>query len=269
MKPVLSLFLRKELRDIRGNAQVWVGYLLLPLIGVGIPIVLLSLLPLDPALPGIDPDFAALFRFAALDPILAGYPEGERVMRLLVREVGAFFLFMPVLLSSMGAAMSIAAEKQQRTLEPILATPVEDREFLLAKLLAAAVPGTLVTWGAGILYALGTVVVSVVRLGYPVFPGLPFAVALLLLVPFAGGIAALIGMRASMRAADVQAAAQMAGLWVIPAALVLIGLLGRPAMRSVPLALVALVLFGFLFWWLFVGTLKRFDREEILVRWRR
>lgn len=269
MKPVLPLFLRKELRDIRGNAQIWVGYLILPLIGVGIPVVLLSLVPLDPAAPGIDPDFVALFRFAALDPALAHFPEGERIIRLLVREVGAFFLFMPVILSSMGAAMSIAAEKQQRTLEPILATPVEDREFLLAKLLAAAVPGTLVTWGAGVLFALGAVIVSLVRLGHPVFPGVPFAVVLLLLVPFAGGIAALIGMRASMRAADVQAAAQMAGLWVIPAAMVLIGLIGRPALRSVPLALVALVVFGLLFWRLFVGTLKRFDREEILVRWRR
>ncbi len=269
MKPALALFLRKELRDIRSNAQVWVGYLILPLIGVGIPVVFLALVPLDPAMPGIDPDFVALFRFATLDPALAGFPEGERVIRLLVREVGVFFLFMPVILSSMGAAMSIAADKQQRTLEPILATPVADREFLLAKLLAAAVPGTLVTWAAGLLFALGAMIVSTVRLGHPVFPGLPFVVALVLLVPLAGGIAALIGMRASMRAADVQAAAQMAGLWVVPAAIILIGLIGRPALRSVPFALIALVLFGLVFWRLFVGTLKRFDREEILVRWRR
>ncbi|MHB1327199.1 MAG: ABC transporter permease subunit [Gemmatimonadales bacterium] len=269
MKPVLALFLRKELRDIRSNAQVWIGYLILPLIGVGIPLVFLAVVPLDSTTPGMDPDFVTLFRFATLDPALAAYPEGERVIRLLMREVGVFFLFMPVILSSMGAAMSIAADKQQRTLEPILATPVEDREFLLAKLLAAAVPGTLVTWAAGLLFALGATIVSTLRLGHAAYPGIPFAVALVLLVPLAGGIAALIGMRASMRAADVQAAAQMAGLWVIPAAIVLIGLVGRPALRNPLLALIALVVFGLVFWRLFVGTLKRFDREEILVRWRR
>ncbi len=34
---IVLLFLRREVRDIRGNARVWPLYLILPVIGIGLP----------------------------------------------------------------------------------------------------------------------------------------------------------------------------------------------------------------------------------------
>src|SRR2546427_7686409 len=82
--------------------------------------------------------------------------------RYMLRNSFAILLLVPVALSSTSAAFSIVGEKQQRTLEPILATPITDRQFLLGKLIAATVPTIVMTW----LTALVTVsVVDVVTHG--------------------------------------------------------------------------------------------------------
>ncbi|MBC7897146.1 MAG: ABC transporter permease [Cytophagaceae bacterium] len=265
-RDVLFTFLRKEVRDLRGNAQVWPGYLILPLLAVALPVVMLAFVPFN-APASLDPDLEMLLRLAGRDPLLAAYPQGERLARLMVRETGALFLIMPVILSGMSAALAIVAEKQQRTLEPILATPVSDRMLLLAKLLAAVGPAVVVTWIAAILNVIGVAVVSSMRLGTVILPGGAWLLAVLVLAPLCGVAAALVGMRASMRSKDVQAAVQVAGLWVVPAGLVLVGLVGRPALRSLVAGVVASVLVAALDWWLFRRNERRFEREEILTQW--
>ncbi|MGE0442026.1 MAG: ABC transporter permease subunit [Gemmatimonadales bacterium] len=267
MTDLLAIFLRKELRDLRANPQVLPGYLLLPAVAVLLPVILLAVVPLDPGVTDAGGGVADLFRLADLDPALAGFPPRERMIRLAIREFGAFFLLIPVILSSMSAALSVAAEKQQRTLEPLLATPIDDRTFLLAKLVAAVGPAIVVTWGAALVEAAGVGIVTAVRIGTTVLPGWPYLVAIVLVVPLGGIVAALVGMLVSVRAPDVQAAIQSAGLWVVPAALVLIGSVGRPAFRGVLIALiVALVLAGAAAA-LFRRLRRRFEREEILTRW--
>jgi ABC-type Na+ efflux pump permease subunit len=57
----------------------------------------------------------------------------EAITRFFLRSLVSFYLLLPVGLSSMSAAFSVVAEKQQRTLEPILATPITDLEFLIGK----------------------------------------------------------------------------------------------------------------------------------------
>jgi len=264
--PVLGLFLRKELRDLRGNPQVYPGYLLLPLIAILLPAVFVALLPTDPARM-LDPDLQTLLRFATRDPLLAAYPEGQRLVRLIIRDVGAFFLLMPVMLSAMSAALAIAAEKQQRTLEPILATTLSDREFLLAKLIAALGPAVLVTWGSALLYLVVIAAVTAIRHGTMMLPGWTFLPSIVLLAPLAGAAAALMGMRASARARDVQSAVQTATLWVVPAGIALAAVAGRAAMRSPLTALIGAVVLAGVSLWLFRGNLVRFRREEILTRW--
>ena len=265
--PVLAIFLRKELRDIRRNPQVIPGYVLLPVIAIALPAIFVAVVPTAMG-PGIDPDFVSLLRLATRDPQLSRFPESERLARLIVRELGAFFLLMPVLLASLSAAISIAGEKQQRTLEPILATPMSDRELLVAKLIASVLPGMVVTWGAAVVHAVVIGIVSAIRFGHPILPGIGFLVSVGLLAPAAAVAAALVGMRASIRAVDTQTAVQTATLWVRPIAIAVIGLAGRIAVRSALGGVLAAVVVGAAGAWIFRGNLARFEREEILTRWK-
>lgn len=265
---VLLLFLRKEVRDVRDNPQVLPGYLLLPAIAVGLPALFLALLPMDPVTAAAsDPDVATLLRFASRDPLVAQFPEHERIARIIVRDAGVFFLLMPIILSSLSAALSIAIEKQQRTLEPILATPVSDRALLLAKLIGAVGPAIAVTWVSAALSVVLTSAITSWRYGTAFTPGSAFFIVAAVLAPLGGAAAALAGIRVSLGARDVQSAVQTTSLWVLPAGIVVVVLFGRAALLG-PLVAVAMCLAaGLLVWWLYRRALARFDREEILTRW--
>ena len=62
-------------------------------------------------------------------------------------DLTLFYLLMPIVLGQC-RALALVREKEQRTLEPILATLIRDRDLLLAKLVAAVIPALLITWAA-------------------------------------------------------------------------------------------------------------------------
>jgi ABC-2 type transport system permease protein len=149
-RETLLLFLRKELSDLRSNRQVWPAYMLLPLVAILLPLLMLALLPvlLQQAQTGQDAALTMLLETVARDSSLRGSTMEERLARLLMRDLAMFYLLMPIVLSASAAALALVREKEQRTLEPILATPIRDRDLLLAKLVASVVPALLITWAA-------------------------------------------------------------------------------------------------------------------------
>lgn len=268
-REVLLLFLRKELRDVRGNKQVWPAYFLLPLLAICLPILLLALLPLlvDPAKTN-DPAVTMLLESLAHDPTLVGATIPERMARLLLRDLVVFYLLMPVVLASSAAALALVREKEQRTLEPILATPLRDRDLLLAKLFASVGPAMLVSWGTALVGMLTGLIGGYLRLQVFIFPTVGNIVGLLLLSPALTVFAALAGLRVSARFTDVPGAMQFTGLVVVPLTLVVVAVLGRPTMAYPLVGVVGALLIGLAAAGLFASNVRRFRREEILTKWR-
>src|SRR5262249_34903709 len=58
-----------------------------------------------------------------------------------------FMLAIPAIVPATLAALSVAGERQQGPLEPVLTTPVRREEFLLGKALAALAPSLTVSYG--------------------------------------------------------------------------------------------------------------------------
>src|SRR5882757_6926151 len=65
------------------------------------------------------------------------------------------FLVLPIFLPIVLAAQSIGGERERRTLEPLLATPVSTLGIIVGKSLAALVPALAITWLAAALFCLG------------------------------------------------------------------------------------------------------------------
>lgn len=266
---MLWLFARKEFRDLRSNRQLWPAYLLLPAVAVLLPVLFLALLPLlGDVSAGRDPGVEMLLQTVEHDPTLRGATIAERVARLLLRDLGIFYLLMAVVLSSGAAAMALVREKEQRTLEPILATPIRDRDLLLAKLLAALGPALLVTWGSAVVGSLAGMAAGIWRTGKVIVPTAGNLVSWGLLAPALAALAALAGLRASARFTDVPGAMQYTGLVVVPISLIFVAVLGRPAMASPLVGLIGSVVVGLLALCLFNANARRFNREEILTKWK-
>jgi len=178
------------------------------------------------------------------------------------------YLLMPMILAAGSSALTIVREKEQRTLEPILATPIGDVQLLWAKLFAVLGAPVLVTWATGLLGLLVTVVASRLLIDVVIGPTGGNLVALFVLGPVLAGGAGLAGIGVSMRLTDSQAANQFVGLVIVPVALVVVALFGRPAMTSPLVGLAEAVAGVGVCALLFRRALGRLRREDLLTRWR-
>ena len=64
------------------------------------------------------------------------------------------FMIIPVMVSSIITANSVVGEKERKTLETLLYTPISNREFIAAKLFGSVLPGYIPTVAGFIFYFL-------------------------------------------------------------------------------------------------------------------
>ncbi len=267
---LVTLFLTKELRDIHRNRNVVPLYIIMPLLMVVFTIGFTWMVPtiLAMARTQQDPGMLAAIRAARAIPEFAGMPEPEALTRYVLRTLVGFYLLLPTVGAGTAAAFSIVGEKTQRTLEPILATPITDRQLLLGKMLGALVPPIAASWAVALIATIGVDLIGWHRFGETLMPDRFWLVGVLLLGPLLGASATLLTMRLSARMTDAQAANQATALIVMPIFLVVLGVFGRIMVASFTAALVSCAVALAAALYLLQVNLARFRREEILTRWK-
>ncbi len=177
-----------------------------------------------------------------------------------------YFFILPVVIPLSIAAYSIVGEKEQGTLEPLLATPVRDWELFLGKALGPVIPGLILSWAAfGLFLAASAVILKGIPAGVL---SLPWLLSIFALAPFLALFAVFVTMIVSSRTTDVRAAYQFSSLAILPALIPLFVYIGR--LTAVNLVFVGIeagivipldaVTFGI--------AVRLFRREEILTRWK-
>lgn len=177
-----------------------------------------------------------------------------------------YFLILPVMIPVTLAVYSIVGEKEQGTLEPLLATPLSDWELFVGKALVALLPSIGLTWGVFLLFlAAAHVMLGGIPEGVLTAPWL---LSIFVLAPLLALFGVLASMLVSSRTSDPRAAYQFSGLAVVPTLIPLIVYSAR--MTAVNLLLVILeggilVILNVV---LLYVAVRLFRREEILTRWK-
>ncbi len=177
------------------------------------------------------------------------------------------FMMLPVVIPASIASYSIVGEKTAHSLEPILATPITTLELLTGKAIAAAVPAIAATWGAFAIYLVGArLMVSDLIFGYLVAP--MWLIAIFVVSPLLTLMAVSTAIMVSSRATDPRVAEQLSAVVILPLLMLIIG-------QSVGLILidqrVILIMGGavaIIDAVLFYFSVKIFQREAILTRWK-
>lgn len=253
---------RREWAELGRNRVVLVSVIVPPLLFVAFPLAGLY----GGVVPYLAENTPQLEGLRRAIPELGGLDDRQAIEILLLGQSLGLLLLAPVSAALTIASYSIVGEKQQRTLEPLLASPIRSSELLLAKTLAAALPSIGAGWLAySILVVAAAPGLTRTALSYLLGPtGLLLIVVLAPLVALLGvGLAVL----ASARADDPRAAQQLGVLIVLP----LLGLLfaqatgliylGPGVVLAASLA-AALVNVGLL-----AVAARLFEREAILTRW--
>jgi len=256
----VKVIIRKEWSEIFRNKYVLLSITLLPMLLVAIPLVFLYMTG-NPSTPidGVE-DIASAPAFAGMDPRAA-------MQILIIQQFMFYFLMMPLLIPTYIASYSIIGEKQQRTLEPLLATPMTVTELLLGKALSALIPAVGVTWLGYALYVIiARFLTSREVWNYIVSP--IWVWAILLLGPLLGIMAINVGVMVSSRVNDVRVAEQISGMLVLPVVLVGIPLTAAKLLVSTPMFLIGLAAVLAVDVVLLLVAVKLFQRETILTRWK-
>jgi ABC-2 type transport system permease protein len=212
-----------------------------------------------------NPTSAGPVSAPATDPRLVGMTTVQVAQLAIGSLFRMYLLAQPLLIPAMIAAYSIVGEKNNRTLEPLLAAPVRTWQLLLAKSLSAMLPALIVTWISGGIFILEMAIWSSPTVfAQVVTPG--WLIILILTVPVLMMIPVAVTVMISSRFNDPRTTSQVASLIFVVLVLVF-SLFGRslvisPLMSFVITGLLALLGVGFL-----LGATRVFQRENILTRW--
>ena len=229
----VEAILRKELRDLRRSGNVVYAMVVLPLVFLIQPVIQVFTIPSSGS--------STLHHEHAL----------------------IYMLAIPALVPAALAAYAIVGERVQGTLEPLLSTPVQQKELILGKALAVFLPSVVVAYGVFALY------IAIVELFAA--PGVASAIvqapdvaAQIVFTPLLVTWSIWVGMAISARSSDLRTAGQVSILASLPTVAIttLIAFNVIPANFRVALAfgigLLALDRLG----WRVAASL--FDRERLV-----
>jgi ABC-2 type transport system permease protein len=166
------------------------------------------------------------------------------------------------------ASYSIVGEKIEKSLEPLLATPLTDGEILLGKAIAAVLPTLVAMYAGATVFMVGVDAATFGKLSYYYFPNWTFGVMLLVLVPVAVLMSVLYSIIVSSRVNDVRSANSYGILIFLPfLAIYFASEINIISLDRNGFLIIAGILSAIDIALYFVST-KAFQREEILTKWK-
>ena len=200
-------------------------------------------------------------------PYLAGLGPQEAFEVFIINQFLVLFMLAPLFIPLTIASYSVIGEKQLRSLEPLLATPIKTWELLVAKGLSDALPGIVVTWGSYAVFALAArQIVGQTVFGFMTGP--TWLVAFLLVAPLFSLLAVGMAVIASSRTNDPRAAQQLGSVVILPVAALLFAQVAGLVFLNVWLMLALAGVTALVDLGLLVLATRLFRRETILTRWK-
>jgi ABC-2 type transport system permease protein len=196
---------------------------------------------------------------------LAGLDDRQMFFVLmLVYLFAPMYLIVPLMAASVIAADSFAGEKERKTLEALLHSPITIRELLVGKVLSGLIPAVTVSLLSFVLYSVILNAVGWPLMGRIFFPNTMWFILVLWVAPAVSCLGLGISVLVSTRVSTFQEAYQMSGIVVLPVVALMIGQLAGVMFLSSAFAL------GLgLFLWLVDAALlwfgaRVFQREKLL-----
>ena len=208
----------------------------------------------------------ALKQIPGVDGALFSGADSLRVT--LLNPFLVLFQVIPLVVPITIASYSIVGEKQLRTLEPLLATPIKTWELLAAKGLSAAIPGILSTWWGFAMFALVARFVTSDSVYTNLIMSQTWLLAVVLLTPIFTFLAVGLGVLISSKVKDPNSAQQLGSLVILPVIGMLIAQVSGAVQVGVGIVVGIAVGVGILDLLLLVMSVRLFRREEILTGWQ-
>jgi len=212
--------IRKDIRSITSNKQVFAVLLIVPLVlTIALPSIFVFVI-------SFAPDAASDFQ-KLLDMLPAAneaLSQQQRIFGLILNQImPSFFMIIPIMASSVMAASSFVGEKEKHTLETLLYSPLSLGQLFRSKILAGFSVGIMVSY---ISFAAMLLVLELEMFflsGSFILPAASWLAIMLLIAPSISLIAIAVTVRGSAKAQTIEEAQQRAVFLIFPILALLIG----------------------------------------------
>lgn len=265
------LVFKKDWIEVRRNWQVTLPIIIVPLmISVLLPVLLTTISHITGSSGASLSDFENLIRNmpAHVQERVKIMSEQQAMVYIMALYFFApFFLIIPLMASSVIASDSFAGEKERKTIEALLATPISDEELFLGKILVSFIPSMTVTIISFVIYSITFDILS-----YNMFNGellLPNIDWLLLIFCLAPAIAlASIGLTVmiSAKVKGFREAQQISAILLVPILALVFGQLSGAIFFGAQIIVLLTIIFGVIDLIIFKIGVRLFKREEVLLK---
>jgi ABC-2 type transport system permease protein len=264
----IGAVLVKEVAELRRNRMALVPVILLAVFSIGLPFLIALVIPLIAGEPlAADPEFARIIKQGGIPPGTQHLDDEGLIQAFVFQQFLMMQLLIPVTGAMAFAGYSLIGEKQGRTLEPLLATPITTAELLVGKGLGALLPSLAIMLAASIVYFGGMSILAE--------PGVFRAVlnrrSVLLMLgvgPMAALVALQIAVLVSSRVNDPRTAQQFGALLILPLTALFVMQFNGVFTLTLPVILLLFAVLTAIWLVLVVVGVAAFDRETILTRWK-
>jgi ABC-type Na+ efflux pump permease subunit len=215
--------IEKDLNEITSSKQV-----ILPMTIV--PIVLTVIIPLAILIGAnyIGNDSSMFTKMAPLLKKLPSeytkYTSAQLLIKVMINFMfPSYFLIIPIMCSGVIGASSFVGEKEHKTMETLLYTPISMEQLLKAKILGVFIPSYIITLLSFIAFGIIINIGSFKYFGGLIFPDIKWLIIILWISPAINLLSLTLTVMVSAKSSTFQEAQQVSGLLVLPVVLVLVG----------------------------------------------
>jgi ABC-2 type transport system permease protein len=260
MRRVLAV-VWKDLLDLKKNRGMLWSMLALPAVVVVMPIGVVMAYVKRPD----DMSLAIMAQY--YEPTVKAAQAARFLVDKVLADWFVIYLVMPVFVPILISSHAVAGEKEKRTLEPLLASPITPLELVIGKSLASLIPSVGVCFIAFIALCIGVDIVAWPLAQEAVLPNTMWIFGVVVIAPlfafFGNGVAVLI----SARVGDARLAQQLSGLFVLPLVGLAAGQFGGWLKAGTTYYAFIGVLVLLMDVAILVAARRMFDRERLMSRW--
>lgn len=265
------LVFKKDWIEIRRNWQIILPIIIVPLmISILLPILIIIILSLTGS-TGLS--------LNELEKLIQNMPAHiqERLKTMTQQQIliyiiavyffAPFFLIIPLMASSVIASDSFAGEKERKTIEALLATPISDEELFLGKILVSFIPSMIVTILSFTVYTIIFDTLSYnIFSGNLILPNLEWLLIIFCLAPTIAFTSIGLTVMISAKVKGFREAQQISAILLIPILVLIIGQATGAVILGIQNIILLTVIFAIIDFIIFKISTKLFKREEILLK---
>jgi len=223
MKRNEKALIKKDLNEMTSSRQVILPMAIVPIVlTILIPLVLIIGVNFIGNASDIIKGFGTLLK--KLPSEYKAYSAAQAVIKIAINYLfPSYFLIIPIMCSGIMGASSFVGEKEHKTMETLLYTPISMEQLLRAKILGVFIPSYIITLLSFVAFGIIINIGGFIYFGGLIFPDVKWLIIILWISPAINLLSLTFTVMVSAKSKTFQDAQQVSGILVLPVVLLLVG----------------------------------------------